>query len=229
MNSTIQKHSCRPSGAASQASTQASSERGDRERPGLAHGHGAGRQRPLRLVHAVDREVVDLVDRVAGRVEHGRHQRAVEDGQHQRPGDRGLLVAGAPGGDGAREHAQRRRQQRERPREVEIDLQASGAGGRQRRDGGGHRGLSLDVRDHKPRERHGESGADRGVERVQQVVVHPAPPLGDGADDALRQAAEQPRHRDQARRVPPAVEPARGAHRGHERAARQARRASPPG
>ena len=138
VNSTIQKHSRRPSGAASHASTQASTNAADGEAPGLAHRHGAGRQRPLRLVHAVDREVVDLVDRVAGRVEHGGHQRAVDDGQEERPGDRGLLVARAPGGDGAGEHPERRRQQRERPREVEVDLQASGAGGRQRGDGGGH-------------------------------------------------------------------------------------------
>src|SRR5262245_60426176 len=58
-------------------------ERDEREAPGLAEAERAGRERPLRLVHAVDVEVVDLVDRVVRGVQDRGHQRPPEDGQDE--------------------------------------------------------------------------------------------------------------------------------------------------
>src|SRR6266568_4928423 len=47
-----------------------------------------------------------------------------------------------------------------------------------------------------------EGGSDRGVERVQEVVVEPAPALRHGADHALGQAPEQPGQGHQPREGP---------------------------
>ena len=128
MKSTIQKHSRRassPGAPPARRATQASSEAREGEAPGLAHAERARGQRPLRLVHAVDLEVVDLVDRVAGGVQHRRHERAPEHGQQQRRSvTAGLRVPWAPQAVTAPlTHAEGGRQQREGPREVDVGLE----------------------------------------------------------------------------------------------------------
>ena len=128
MKSTIQKHSrcaSSPGGTASQARTQASSEAREGEAPRLAHREGARGQRPLRLVHAVDLEVVDLVDGVARGVQDRRHERAPEDGQEGRSVTALARAVGAPGGHGAAHDAEGGRQEREGPREVDVGLRGS--------------------------------------------------------------------------------------------------------
>src|SRR5690606_21093185 len=84
----------------------------------------ARRQWARRLVHAVDLEVVDLIERVARGVEDSGHQRADERrGPHgPRPG---LGRHGTDRGDRAGEEAKRGRDQRERPRELDVLPHAS--------------------------------------------------------------------------------------------------------
>ena len=168
------------------------------------HREGARGQRPLRLVHPVDVEVVDLVDGVARGVEDRRHERAPEDGQERGERHRVARAVGAPGGHGAAHHPE---------------------GGRQEREGAGEVDVGLDLVHRSRTIRVGDEGADRGVGRVQQVVVHPAAPLGHRAEDALGEAAEEARDRHEEGGGP-AEEAGQDAGRAHgERAEEAAERA----
>ena len=97
--------------------------RDQREDPCLAHRHAPAGQRPPRLVHRVDLEVVDLVQAVRRGVQHRGHQRAEQRVDDEPPAPR-FARGGADGRRAARRHAERRREQRERPGELEVGAAA---------------------------------------------------------------------------------------------------------
>ena len=86
----------------------------------------------------------------------------------------------------------------------------------------GARLLMLDSSPRAAAPRDGER-ADRGVGGVQQVVVHPAPPLGDRAEDALGEAAERaPRRRPAIADAPAQQSPVATPDRADRERAREA-------
>src|SRR3990172_9617040 len=59
-----------------------------------------------------------------------------------------------------------------------------------------------------------EERADRGVDCVQQLVAHPAPALGHRPEDALGEAAQEPRDPDERNRRA-TIEPDNGSQPPH--------------
>ncbi len=171
--STIQKHSCRPPGATSQASTSATAYVTSVNIHAARDRQASRRQRPLRLVDAIDLEVVDLVDRVRRRVEHRRHRQA-DQGIEEEVGAPGLAGRCARGGDGAGREAERRRDERERPRELEPERRSAFA----RHDG--HRDDERPPRPRRPR-----------VEEIQHVVVQDTRAFERRAEQALDERSDR--------------------------------------
>ena len=102
---TIQKHSCRPPGATNHARNDRREIGDPRPHPRLANRHPPTRQRALRFVHAIDFEVVNLIERVVASVEDGRYERTNQRIEEEAGRPR-LLRRRADGGQPTRKKSQ---------------------------------------------------------------------------------------------------------------------------
>ena len=95
----------------------------DAECPRLRDRQAAAGERALRLVHAIDLEVVDLVERVVAGIEHRGHQRSDERRNQQLRRPR-LAWLRANRRERARYESKGGRDERERPRQVDVRANA---------------------------------------------------------------------------------------------------------